>query len=51
MREVITDVWQQLGAGRPGIVLIGHSIGAAVAIHVATEKTSWPLLARASWIC
>lgn len=47
LREVITDVWHQLGAGRPGIVLIGHSIGAAIAIHVATEKTSWPLLGLA----
>ncbi len=47
VREAISDVWRQLGDGRPGIVLIGHSIGAAVAIHVATEKSSWPLLGLA----
>lgn len=45
--EVITDVWDQLGGSRPGIVLAGHSIGAAVAVHVASRKPAWPLLGLA----
>ncbi|KPN46510.1 alpha/beta fold hydrolase [Mycobacterium intracellulare] len=45
--EAIADVWDQLGGTRPGIVLTGHSIGAAVAVHVASQNTSWPLLGLA----
>ncbi|HYB37387.1 MAG TPA: alpha/beta fold hydrolase, partial [Mycobacterium sp.] len=45
--EAIADVWDRLGGTRPGIVLTGHSIGAAVAVHVAAQKPSWPLLGLA----
>lgn len=45
--EAIADVWRRLGGTRPGIVLTGHSIGAAVAVHVAAHKSSWPLLGMA----
>ncbi len=45
--DAIADVWDQLGGTRPGIVLTGHSIGAAVAVHVASQKYSWPLLGLA----
>jgi pimeloyl-ACP methyl ester carboxylesterase len=45
--EAVTDMWDQLGGTRPGIVLMGHSIGAAVAVHLASQKTSWPLLGLA----
>ena len=45
--EAIADVWGQLGGARPGIVVTGHSIGAAVAVHVAAQASSWPLLGLA----
>ncbi|MBN7379734.1 alpha/beta hydrolase [Mycobacteroides abscessus] len=45
--EAVADAWDQLGGTRPGIVLMGHSIGSAVAVHVASQKTSWPLLGLA----
>ncbi|GAA3999810.1 alpha/beta fold hydrolase [Streptomyces plumbiresistens] len=43
--EAIADAWQQLGDGRPGVVLLGHSIGGAIAVHMAAARTlTWPLL-------
>ena len=42
--EAIADVWHQLGSGRPGVVLLGHSIGGAIALHVAARPRDWPLL-------
>ena len=42
--DAITDAWQQLGARRPGVVLLGHSMGAAVVLHAAARKHNWPLL-------
>jgi pimeloyl-ACP methyl ester carboxylesterase len=45
--DVVIDIWDQLGGSRPGIVLIGHSIGAAVATHMAAERVAWPLIGLA----
>lgn len=45
--EVIAEVWDELGGRRPGIVLIGHSIGAAVSVHTAAQASGWPLLGLA----
>ncbi len=42
--DAITDQWRQWGDGRPGVVILGHSIGGAVALHVAGQARSWPLL-------
>lgn len=42
--DAITDAWERLGAGRPGVVLLGHSMGAAVVLHTAARKHAWPLL-------
>lgn len=41
--EAVGDAWNKWGAQRPGIVLLGHSVGAAVAVHVAAAAPSWPL--------
>ncbi|GLP67456.1 hypothetical protein TUSST3_40780 [Streptomyces sp. TUS-ST3] len=43
--EAIADAWQRLGDERPGIVLLGHSIGGAIAVHIAAARTlTWSSL-------
>ena len=41
------EIWQQYGADCSGIVLIGHSIGAAIAATIASAPGSLPLLGLA----
>ena len=45
--EVVGQIWAQHGAGTAGIVLVGHSIGAAVATAIAAAPQPWPLLGLA----
>jgi pimeloyl-ACP methyl ester carboxylesterase len=42
--RAIDDLWTQAGAGYPGVVLVGHSMGGAVAAHIASQPRTWPLL-------
>lgn len=40
----IADLWRQYADIATGVVIIGHSIGGAIAIHVAGLQHTWPLL-------
>ncbi len=40
----IAAAWQTLEPKGPGVVLVGHSIGGAIALMVAARELSWPLL-------
>ncbi|WP_372983681.1 alpha/beta fold hydrolase [Microbacterium sp.] len=47
LRDAIGSIWEEYGAGAPGVVLIAHSIGAAVATAIAASSPAWPLLGLA----
>jgi pimeloyl-ACP methyl ester carboxylesterase len=40
----IGALWAEQGAGHPGVVLLSHSIGSAIAVHIAARQPYWPLL-------
>jgi pimeloyl-ACP methyl ester carboxylesterase len=40
----IAKLWHTHAAEHSGIVVIGHSIGAGIAIHLAARRPAWPLL-------
>jgi pimeloyl-ACP methyl ester carboxylesterase len=42
--HLIGELWDAYGAGAPGVVIIGHSIGGAVTTAIAARQPSWPLL-------
>ncbi|WP_078288670.1 alpha/beta hydrolase [Mycobacterium sp. D16R24] len=37
-------LWKESPAGCPGFVVVGHSIGGAIALHLAAADHEWPLL-------
>ncbi len=49
--EAIGSIWEQHGDGAPGIVLVAHSIGGAVATKIAATPQPWPLLGLATSGC
>jgi pimeloyl-ACP methyl ester carboxylesterase len=49
--EAIGSIRDEHGAGAPGVVLVAHSIGAAVATTIAATPRSWPLLGLATSGC
>lgn len=44
LSEAIGVLWAAHQDTAPGVVLIGHSMGGAVALHIAASERSWPLL-------
>lgn len=52
LTKALHDAWQRYGAGTRGIVLIGHSIGGAIAATIASEPGELPLIGLAvSGVC
>lgn len=47
LRDALGDVWKRFGKDSKGVVLIGHSIGAAISTIVAASSPDWPLLGLA----
>jgi pimeloyl-ACP methyl ester carboxylesterase len=42
--EAIGQIWGTQPSGARGVVLIGHSIGGAIAVAIAARDAQWPLL-------
>ena len=47
LAEALGEVWEAHRGEASGVVLVGHSIGAAIAATVASLAPSWPLLGLA----
>lgn len=44
LEHIIGHIWQSLAASYTGVVVIGHSIGAAISVVLAARQPDWPLL-------
>ncbi|MEV1295705.1 alpha/beta hydrolase [Pseudonocardia sp. NPDC049635] len=40
----IGELWEEFGGGTTGVFLVGHSIGGALSILLASNTPAWPLL-------
>lgn len=49
--DAIGSIWEEHGNNAPGVVLIAHSIGGAIATKMAATPQSWPLLGLATSGC
>ncbi len=47
LAEELKAAWDQHGGEAQGVFLIGHSIGAGIAMMIAAQTLSWPLLGLA----
>lgn len=44
INAAVGAAWRRWGAPSAGVLLLGHSVGAAIAVHVAAADHDWPLL-------
>ena len=44
LTAAIAELWKEYAGRATGVVLIGHSMGGAIALHIAANERSWPLL-------
>lgn len=44
INAALTRVWSEYADTATGVVLVGHSMGGAVAVHMAAAHPEWPLL-------
>ena len=51
LSAAIGSIWAEYGAGRPGVVLVGHSIGGGIATAIAASTPAWPLIGLATSGC
>ncbi len=49
--DLIGELWAAHGEGTAGVFLIGHSIGAALSLLIASHAPTWPLLGVAMSGC
>jgi pimeloyl-ACP methyl ester carboxylesterase len=52
LNDIVGELFRRHGEGAPGVVLIGHSVGAATVVEASVLPRIWPLLGIAvSGIC
>ena len=44
LSAAIDELWKAHGQGHSGVVLLGHSIGGAIAMIISSQRQPWPLL-------
>ncbi len=48
LSQAIGVLWDEAAPGTPGVVIVAHSIGGAIAVHIAAaQDRTWPLLGLA----